>query len=104
MTQIEYKKIRMERRKKSRELLEQARSVGFVYPADLHYFWEYMQEKNIGLPFCLGMIYQLGYADAKKAASPQADQSKGLTENETTETGYRDHCTTAAAGKQGVNA
>ena len=40
----------------------------------------------------------------KKAASPKADQSKGLTENETTETGCRDHCTTAAAGKQGVNA
>lgn len=41
----------------------------------------------------------------KKAASPQADQSKGLTATNTTVTGCRDHCTMAAAGKQeGENA
>ena len=32
----------------------------------------------------------------KKAANPHADQSKGLTATETTGTGCRDHCTTAA--------
>ena len=36
----------------------------------------------------------------KKAASPHADQSKGLTTQDTTETGCREYCTTAAAGKQ----
>ncbi len=60
MTQIEYKKVRMERRKKNRELLDKARAVGFEYPHDLPYLWEFMQEKNIGLPYCLGMIYNLG--------------------------------------------
>lgn len=36
----------------------------------------------------------------KKAASPQADQSKGLTAPNTTETGCREYCTTAGAGNQ----
>lgn len=76
MTRIEYKKMRMERQKKSHELLEQARSIGFVYPADLHYFWEYMQEKNIGLWYCLGMVYQLGYVDAKKQPTPPPTKVK----------------------------
>lgn len=69
--------MRMERRKKSRELLKQAQSIGFVYPADLHYFWDYMQESNIGLAYCLGMVYQLGYADAKKAAQGAANTPSG---------------------------
>ena len=66
MTQFEYKKMRMERRKKSRELLDRAKATGLVYPPDLHYLWEFMQEKNIGLPYCLGMIYNLGFTDGKK--------------------------------------
>ena len=36
----------------------------------------------------------------KKAANPHADQSKGLTASETTETGCREYCTTAAARNQ----
>ena len=63
MTQLEYKKIRMERRKKNRELLDKARAVGFEYPHDLPYLWEFMQEKDIGLSYCLGMIYNLGFLD-----------------------------------------
>ncbi len=63
MTQLEYKKMRMERRKKSRELLDRAKSVGFTYPQDLHYLWDFMRDKNIGLPYCLGMIYNLGFLD-----------------------------------------
>ena len=70
---IEYKKIRMDRRRKSRELLDKAKTAGFSYPPDLHYFWEFMQEKNIGLPYCLGMIYNLGYLDAKEKALCQQD-------------------------------
>lgn len=93
MTEIEYKKMRMERRKKSRELLERAKSVGFVYPPDLHYLWEYMQDKNIGLPFCLGMIYQLGYSDAKKAVNTPTDQSEVLTATHTTTLGCYIHST-----------
>lgn len=63
MTQLEYKKIRMERRKKSRNLLDRAQALGVTYPPDLHYFWEFMQEKDIGLSYCLGMIYNLGFLD-----------------------------------------
>lgn len=37
---------------------------------------------------------------AKKAANPHADQSKGLTANDTTGNGCCEHCTTAAGGKQ----
>lgn len=52
---------------KARELRElqvlideaQAEAAGLVYPPDLHYLWEFMQEKNIGLPYCLVMIYNL---------------------------------------------
>ena len=66
MTQIEYKKMRMERRKKNREQMERAKSAGFIYPADLVYFWEFMQEKNMGIRYCLGMVYQLGFVDAQK--------------------------------------
>ena len=36
----------------------------------------------------------------KKAANPHADQSKGLTANDTTGNGCCEHCTTAAGGKQ----
>jgi|GEM_PF-5175474 len=46
---------------------------------------------------CIDVIDKLSN---KKAASPQADQSKGLTATNTTVTGCRDHCTTAAAGNQ----
>lgn len=67
MTRLEYKKMLMERRRKERERLERAKSAAPGYPADLRYFWEYMQDKNIGLPFCLGMVYSLGYADGKEA-------------------------------------
>lgn len=63
MTQLEYKKMRMERRKKSRELLDRAKAAGFTYPPDLHYLWEFMRDKNIGLSYCLGMIYNLGFID-----------------------------------------
>ena len=63
MTKLEYKKMEMERRKKSRELLDKAKAAGFSYPPDLHYFWQYMQDKKIGLPYCLGMIYNLGLLD-----------------------------------------
>ena len=63
MTQLEYKKMRMERRKKSRELLDRAKSAGFTYPPDLYYLWDFMRDKNIGLSYCLGMIYNLGFID-----------------------------------------
>lgn len=63
MTRLEYKKICAERRKKSRDLLDKAKSEGYEYPPDLHYFWDFMQEKNIGLQYCLGMIYNLGLLD-----------------------------------------
>lgn len=69
--EIKYKKIRMERRRKSRELLDRAKSAGFCYPPDLHYFWEFMQEKNIGLPYCLGMIYNLGYLNGRNQTAGQ---------------------------------
>lgn len=77
MTRLEWKKIEANRRKIEHDRMEQARSVGFVYPPDLHYFWEYMQKKGIGLPYCLGMVYQLGFvAGQKKAASYPTDQSE----------------------------
>lgn len=82
MTKIEYKKILMERRQKCRTLFDKAKSAGFVYPADLPLLWDYMQEKNIGLPFCLGMVYQFGYIDAKEAANTPTDQSEALTANQ----------------------
>ena len=63
MEQLEYKKMRMERRKKSRELLDRAKSVGFTYPPDLYHLWYFMWDKNIGLSYCLGMIYNLGFID-----------------------------------------
>lgn len=65
MTKLEYAKIRNERRSKSRELLDRAKTAGFTYPPDLHYFWDFMQDKNIGPPYCLGMIYNLGYLAGK---------------------------------------
>lgn len=66
MTKLEYAKIRMERRKNSRLLLDRAISVGMKYPVDLHYFWDFMQAKGVGLPYCLGMIYNLGFSDGSK--------------------------------------
>lgn len=101
MTKLEYKKIKMERRRKCRELWERAKSVGFVYPYDLHYFWEYMQDKNIGLSYCLGMIYQLGYVDAKNApVSPTKETTDAQT---TPETGCQGHCITVSGGNQEEN-
>ena len=46
---------------------------------------------------CIDVIDELSN---KKAASPQAYQSKGLTATNTTVTGCHDHCTMAAAGNQ----
>lgn len=46
---------------------------------------------------CIDVIDELSN---KKAASPHADQSKGLTANTTTGSGCQGHCTTAAGGKQ----
>ena len=63
----------MNRRRRSRELLDKARTAGVSYPPDLHYFWEFMQEKNIGLSCCLGMIYNLGYLNAKEDARPKEE-------------------------------
>lgn len=63
MTQLEYKKMRMERRRKSCELFDRAKAADLMYPPDLYYLWDFMQEKNIGLPHCLGMIYNLGFID-----------------------------------------
>lgn len=65
-TKLEYLKRRAARRKKSRELWDRAMTAGFSYPPDLHYFWEFMREKNIGLPYCLGMIYNLGFLDGQE--------------------------------------
>lgn len=48
----------------------------------------------------LKAIDVLGDFRAKKAANPHADQSKGLTANDTTGNGCCEHCTTAAGGKQ----
>lgn len=72
MTRLEYKTMRAARRRKNRELLDRAKTID-AYPADLHYFWDFMQEKNIGLPFCLGMIYNLGFLDGseKKAKTDE---------------------------------
>lgn len=75
MTQLEYKKMRMERRKKSRELLDRAKAAGSTYPPDLWYFWDFMQEKNIGLPYCLGMIYNLGFLDGRKEIKQNGSNS-----------------------------
>lgn len=66
MTELEWKKIRSERRKKSRALLDEAGAAEVTYPADLHYLWDFMQEKNIGLPYCLGMIYNLGFLNGSR--------------------------------------
>lgn len=65
MNQKEYLKMRMERRRISRELFERAQKAGCDYPSDLIYLWDFMQGKNIGIRFCLGMIYSLGYLDGK---------------------------------------
>lgn len=66
MTELEWKKIRSERRKKSRALLDEAKAAEVTYPADLPYLWDFMQEKNIGLPYCLGMIYSLGFLNGSR--------------------------------------
>lgn len=52
------------------------------------------------LRLLLKAIDVLGDFRAKKAANPHADQSKGLTANDTTGNGCCEHCTTAAGGKQ----
>lgn len=72
MTKLEYAKIRNERRRNSRELLDKAKSAGFTYPHDLHYLWDFMREKEIGLPYCLGMIYNLGYLAGQEKAEEAA--------------------------------
>lgn len=63
MTKAEYNKMRLERHKKNVEQFDRAKKVGCEYPPDLHYLWDFMQKKNIGLPYCLGMIYNLGLLD-----------------------------------------
>ncbi|GFI60893.1 hypothetical protein IMSAG049_00042 [Clostridiales bacterium] len=63
MTKLEYQKMRVERRRKSHELLSRAQTANCTYLPDLIYFWEFMQEKNAGIRYCLGMIYKLGFAD-----------------------------------------
>lgn len=63
MTKAEYKKMRLETHKKTVERFDRAKKVGWEYPPDLHYLWDFMQKKSIGLPYCLGMIYNLGLLD-----------------------------------------
>ena len=65
MTRLEYKKIQVATRKKSRDLLDKIIAADVPYPSDLHYLWEFMQANNMGLRICLGYIYSLGYLDCE---------------------------------------
>lgn len=63
---LEYKRVQSERRRKGRAMYERALSAGVAYPMGLERLWDYMQEKGIGIRFCLGMIYSIGLLDGIK--------------------------------------
>ena len=65
MTRLEYKKIQVATRKKSRDLLDRVIAADVQSPPDLHYLWTFMQEKNRGLESCIDVIYCLGYLDCE---------------------------------------
>lgn len=49
MTRLEYKKIQVATRKKSRDLLDRVIAADVQSPPDLHYLWTFMQEKKQGI-------------------------------------------------------